>query len=106
MLRCFVAVCPQLDELRDIHDTIDSRLAQISERDRDTLLALRSPIMSDDLAASLTYKYMPQIGFVAVLAIEPDQSPPMDLEGFDFRFRTETHGFYKNETAEQLDSGQ
>jgi DNA mismatch repair ATPase MutS len=60
-----------------------------------------------------TILYLPQLGFLVRLpndkVLQSDlssihtYSPPYEIPGFSFQFKTKTHAYFKNETTQLLD---
>jgi len=73
----------------------------VAGEDQRDLLSVR--FLPRDILADYSLIYLPQIGFLAKLPSSDLTSPAAQLQGFEFKFRTDTHVFYKNGTAMELD---
>ena len=96
--------CAQLDEIRDSYANLDLLLTEVAEEDQRDLLSVR--FLPREILAEYTLQYLPQLGFLAKLPITDLTSPAAQLPGFEFKFRTDEHVFYKNGTVTDLDDSQ
>ena len=105
LLRCHSApFCSQLDEIRASYANLDLLLIEVAEEDQRDLLSVR--FLPREILAEYTLQYLPQLGFLAKLPITDLTSPAAQLPGFEFKFRTDEHVFYKNGTVTDLDDSQ
>lgn len=96
--------CVQLDEIRESYANLDMMLSEVAEEDQRDLLGVR--FLPREILADYSIQYLPQLGFLAKLPSSDLTSPAAQLQGFEFKFRTDTHVFYKNGTATELDDSQ
>lgn len=96
--------CAQLDEIRASYANLDLLLIEVAEEDQRDLLNVR--FLPREILAEYTLQYLPQLGFLAKLPITDLTSPAAQLPGFEFKFRTDEHVFYKNGTVTDLDDSQ
>lgn len=96
-----VGIDQRLDDLREEYAGLEELLARTSASDQSTLGPL--DLFPPHVLESYRLVYLPQIGFLARLLLDPSSSPSRAPRGFDFKFRTDAHVFYKSGTAEALD---
>ena len=96
--------CSQLDEIRASYANLDLLMIEVAEEDQRDLLSVR--FLPREILAEYTLQYLPQLGFLAKLPITDLTSPAAQLPGFEFKFRTDEHVFYKNGTVTDLDDSQ
>jgi DNA mismatch repair ATPase MutS len=89
----------QLDELRETYADLDALLLEVSQED---IAGLHS-VFSREVLEQYLLIYLPQIGFLCRLPTHDETTPAQQLNGFEFKFKTDTHVFYKNATASSLD---
>ncbi len=102
------ALLAQLDRLRDVYSRIDVLLHEMLPDEQRWLASKR--LLPSDLLDEVTLVYMPQLGFLTKLPVHPAVSPSgSDLSSrlpageFDFKFRTESHVYYKTPATQNLD---
>jgi DNA mismatch repair ATPase MutS len=95
--------CFQLDEIRANYAGLDALLQDVAE---DEAMRLRGTL-SAGVLSEYTLLYLPQIGFLCRLPnsdeTSPTSPPSNAMSGFEFKFKTDTHVFFKTRTAIQFD---
>ena len=86
----------ELDEAIKLYENLNEYLTKLGYQDRN------SGLVSQNIRC-FTYVYLPQLGYLVVLPIEPESPLPQSFDNLTFQFKTNENMYFKNPRCYQLD---